>query len=368
MLEEYLRHYVTANQHNWVDLLDVAQFCDNLHQSSSTRMSPFELATGQQPMTPNEVAKQRAGGRCPAAYRFARARTEQIEEAKDCLTKAARRMKKYADRGRRFLEFQVGDKVMLKLTPQVWKKISKKQAHRGLIQRYDGPFEVTRRIGKLAYRLELPERLKLHPVFHVSFLKPFHEDPQDGDRAVSKRAPPTIRTQFEKEAEAILDRKVEGQSKKNRRVYYLVKWKGAPIEEASWERDTTLWQFEDFILNYLQSMRTSTSSSGGGPVTPTQDGSPECRRADRSLARMQVMCGTLGVTGHVESTTHVRITDAGFEVWVRMHHAARGDAACTVGDWYAWRHVGKEALLGAQVASEWAKLGPSPSSYGDVDH
>lgn len=106
----------------------------------------------------------------------------------------------------------------------------------------------------------------------------------------------------------------------------------------------------------------------GRPVTPTQDGSPECRRADRSLARMQVMCGTLGVTGHVESTTHVRITDAGFEVWVRMHHAARGDAACTVGDWYAWRHVGKEALLGAQVASEWAKLGPSPSSYGDVDH
>lgn len=105
----------------------------------------------------------------------------------------------------------------------------------------------------MAYRLELPERLKPNPVF--SFLKPFHEDPQDGDRAVSKRAPPTIRTQFEKEAEAILDRKVEGQSQKNRRVYYLVKWKGAPIEEASWERDTTLWQFEDLILNDLQSMR-----------------------------------------------------------------------------------------------------------------
>ena len=46
VLEDHLRHYVTANQKNWLDLLDSAQFSYNLHKSSSTRMSPFELAIG----------------------------------------------------------------------------------------------------------------------------------------------------------------------------------------------------------------------------------------------------------------------------------------------------------------------------------
>ena len=85
-------------------------------------------------------------------------------------------MKKYADRDHRPLEFQVGDKVLLKLTPQIWKKISSKTRQRGLIPKYDRPFEVIKRVGQVAYMLKLPERLKLHSNFHVSFLKPYHED------------------------------------------------------------------------------------------------------------------------------------------------------------------------------------------------
>lgn len=58
LLEEYLRHYVTASQKNWLELLDTAQFCYDLHKSSSTGLSPFELAMGWQPMTPHEIVKQ----------------------------------------------------------------------------------------------------------------------------------------------------------------------------------------------------------------------------------------------------------------------------------------------------------------------
>ena len=57
MLEEYLRHYVTAKQKNWVDLLDTTQLCYNLHRSSSTGISHFKLAMGWQPRTPLDVAK-----------------------------------------------------------------------------------------------------------------------------------------------------------------------------------------------------------------------------------------------------------------------------------------------------------------------
>ena len=65
-----------------------------------------------------------------------------FDEARDSLEKAAKRMKKYADRDRRPLEFQVGGRVLLKLTPQIWKKISSKTRQRGLIPKYDRPFEV----------------------------------------------------------------------------------------------------------------------------------------------------------------------------------------------------------------------------------
>ena len=92
-------------------------------------------------------------GRCPAAQKFLKDRQELFAEAQESLNKAARRMKKNADRGRRELEFRVGDMVILKLTPQIWKRISAKTAHRGLIPRYDGPFKVLERIGEVAYKL-----------------------------------------------------------------------------------------------------------------------------------------------------------------------------------------------------------------------
>lgn len=80
---------MTASQKNWLDLLDVAQFCYNIHHSSATGMSPAELVMGQQPLTPHEVAKQHTGGKCPAAYQFARDKQEMIEIAIDSLAKAS---------------------------------------------------------------------------------------------------------------------------------------------------------------------------------------------------------------------------------------------------------------------------------------
>ena len=163
-----------------------------------------------------------------------------FDEVRDSLEKTARRMKKYADRDRKPLEFQVGDKVLLKLTPQIWMKISSKTRQRGLIPKYDGPFEVIKRVRQVAYMLKLPERLKLYPTFHVSFLKPYHED-LDVERVQTKRASPLVMKQFDREIEKILDHRTMGHSrKKNRRTDFLVQWKGVSETEASWKRDVTL--------------------------------------------------------------------------------------------------------------------------------
>jgi len=55
LLECYLRHYVSANQKDWAKLLDTAQFPYNLQRSEVTGRNPFELATGQQPNTPQSL-------------------------------------------------------------------------------------------------------------------------------------------------------------------------------------------------------------------------------------------------------------------------------------------------------------------------
>ena len=61
------------------------------------------------------------------AYRFAMDKTELLEQARDNLTKTAKRMKKYANQHRRDLEFKEWDKMMLKLTFQIWKKVTVKK-------------------------------------------------------------------------------------------------------------------------------------------------------------------------------------------------------------------------------------------------
>ena len=66
-------------------------------------------------------------------------------------------MKKYDDQHRRSVDFNMADKVLLKLTPQIWKYIVSKNRHRVLIPKNDGLFEVVKRVGKVAYRLKLPK-------------------------------------------------------------------------------------------------------------------------------------------------------------------------------------------------------------------
>ena len=120
---------------------------------------------------------------------------------------------------------------------------------KGPIPKYDRPFKVIKWVGQVAYMLKLPKRLKLHPTFHVNFLKPYHED-LDEERVQTKRVPPLVMKQFDQEVKKILDHKTMGHSRKNRRTDFLVQWKGTLEVEATWEMDVTLWQFEEVVRAY----------------------------------------------------------------------------------------------------------------------
>ncbi|GJQ94078.1 hypothetical protein Tco_0005217 [Tanacetum coccineum] len=94
---------------------------------------------------------------------------ENLKAARDH-QKAKDRQKSYADKRRKPLEFEVGDRVLLKVSP--WKDVVRFGKKGKLAPRYVGPFEILKKIGLVAYRLRLPEELSsVHGTFHVSNLK-----------------------------------------------------------------------------------------------------------------------------------------------------------------------------------------------------
>ncbi|GJZ64450.1 hypothetical protein Tco_0620871 [Tanacetum coccineum] len=86
------------------------------------------------------------------------------------------RQKSYANKRRKPLEFSVGEYVLLKVSP--WKGVVRFGKKGKLTPRFVGPFEITKRIGPVAYRLRLPEELNdVHDTFYVSNLKKCLADP-----------------------------------------------------------------------------------------------------------------------------------------------------------------------------------------------
>ncbi|KAK3017800.1 hypothetical protein RJ639_004413 [Escallonia herrerae] len=207
MLEEYLRHFVSATQKNWVKLLDVAQLCFNSRKSSSTGKSAFEIVNGQQPLLPHTVNVPNAG-KSPRAISFSEEWRQNIDLAHSYLEKVARRMKKHADKNKRSQEFNVGDKVMVKLLPQDSKFLRGRDSC--LLQKYEGPLTIVKKIGKMAYKVDPPHwwSSQLHPVFHVSMLKPFYEDTADPSRGEIKRQGLKPKAAGKRVAKAILNDRV----------------------------------------------------------------------------------------------------------------------------------------------------------------
>lgn len=100
-------------------------------------------------------------------------RNDTLQQLRRNLEKAQTRMKKLTDEKRRDIEFEVGSWVYVKLKPCRQVPLAGHRPQK-LAKRFFGPFQVTEKIGKVAYRLALPPQGKIHPVFHCSLLKPHH--------------------------------------------------------------------------------------------------------------------------------------------------------------------------------------------------
>lgn len=97
-----------------------------------------------------------------------------------------------------------------------------------------GPFQINQKVSTVAYKLDLPASLRIHPVFHVSLLEKYI--PNTFENRIQEPPPPlVIEGEEEFEVEAILDSRLH-----YRKLQYLVKWLGYPSSENSWEPSSSL--------------------------------------------------------------------------------------------------------------------------------
>ncbi|KAJ7944105.1 Retrotransposon protein, putative, Ty3-gypsy subclass [Quillaja saponaria] len=219
--------------------------------------SPFEIVTGQQPLLPHTLDGPYTG-KSPKAHHFTKDWKQNIDIARAYLEKASKRMKKWADKGRRQLEFQVGDLVLVKLTKEQLKGL-RGQDHK-LIRKYEGPLPIVSKVGKVAYKIDLPPWMKIHPVIHVSNLKPYHPDPEDPARNQSTRPAVNLKKPPSRVAKEILaERRVI--IRRRPRLEFLVKWKGLGDEETSWEKAEDLSEFQQKIEDFQAAKSTRTSTN-----------------------------------------------------------------------------------------------------------
>ncbi|GJU12842.1 putative reverse transcriptase domain-containing protein [Tanacetum coccineum] len=159
--------------------------------------------------------------------------TEKIIQIKQRMQAARDRQKSYADLKRKPMEFQVGDKVMLKVLP--WKGVVRFGKRGKLNPRYVGPFKVLEKVREVAYKLELLEELsRVHNTFHVSNLKKCHADeplavPLDGLHLDDK-------LHFVEEPVEIVGREVK-RLKQSRIPLVKVRWNSKRGPEFTWERE-----------------------------------------------------------------------------------------------------------------------------------
>ena len=141
----------------------------------------------------------------------------------------------YANKKRRDLQFEIGEWVFLKLRPHRQQSVVRR-INQKLAARFYGPFKIIEKVGEVAYKLQLPDYSKIHPVFHISLLK----------KAVGNYH---ILGELPKELEVVAEEEIYPVKVLGFRVTVqegvsipqsLIQWKNKSIDDVTWEDNACL--------------------------------------------------------------------------------------------------------------------------------
>ena len=247
-LEEMLRSRVNFQQTDWDEHLAAAELAVNNAVHASTGFTPFYLNFGQEVQLPLDraIAGLRPSANPVAADRISRLQAD-LTRAQSNIEKAQQRQAKYADQHRREVKFGIGDQVLLS-TDHLRMVGSDKRTPKFTFK-YLGPFKIKRVVNDNAYELDLPEPLRIYPVFNANRLKAY----QDGHVNFPSRPRPHVRPPPEVsedgaeqyEVESILAVRGSGP-----RAQFLVKWLGYPDWESTWMKRSELQDAREVLEEF----------------------------------------------------------------------------------------------------------------------
>ncbi|GJT80014.1 putative nucleotidyltransferase, ribonuclease H [Tanacetum coccineum] len=211
-LEDMLRACALEWTGSWDEYLCLVEFAYNNSWHASIKAAPSSLYVWYKNVRSNAICWMKKVERL-------------IEEDKS-----------YADKHRRDLEFQVGDRVFLKVSP--FRGVKRFGIKGKLSPRFIGPFEILERIGEVSYRLALPPQLShVHDVFHVSLLRGYHYHPLHVASYPFDQIQPDM--SLSEEPESILDR--QERVMRNKVIPFVkILWKNHPEREATWETEESM--------------------------------------------------------------------------------------------------------------------------------
>ncbi|GJV47282.1 putative reverse transcriptase domain-containing protein [Tanacetum coccineum] len=239
--------------HFWKSLNEALEFSCNNNYHTSIKAASFEALYGRKCRSPICLAE--VGDAQLTGPEIIHETTEKIIQIKHRLQASRDRQRSYADKRCKPLEFQVGDKVMLKVSP--CKGVIRFGKRGKLNPRYIGPFKILAKVRTVAYRLELPEKLsRVHSTFHISNLKKCLSDeplaiPLDEIHVDDK-------LNFIEEPIEIMDREVK-RLKQSLIPIVKVRWNSRRGPEYTWEREDQMQKKYPHLFANPESASQATS-------------------------------------------------------------------------------------------------------------
>ncbi|SLM38963.1 reverse transcriptase domain protein [Lasallia pustulata] len=250
MLEQYLRNYVNYQQDNWVELLPVAQLAYNTAKNATTGCTPFYANYGFKADVKNVPrGLQSVARRAKVKVKHLTQLHQQLHQ--DIAFASQRTAKYYNNKQKKRPSLEEGDKL--------------------------GPFRIKKKLGPDVYKLQLPDSMKVHPVFHTIVLEPAHPS-----IPIATQVPTLEMDNNEKvyDVEKILQSRLE-----NSKLQYLVKWKDYGMNDNTWEpasQFTSKKVLQDFHRHHPEQLKAGTKEA---PQNSTAR--PEAMRTPRTKNQRQ---------------------------------------------------------------------------------